>query len=375
MDSPEHLLTDPEARDRLARHVAGGAPAGLLRSLKIKLLSTCNLRCVMCRYWRIPRRSLPLDVVRRVIDDAAGLGCRKVHLSGGEVTLYPDLVAVIQHAAGRGLRVNLTTNAVLLDRPRARAWLDAGLHAVSVSLDGARAATHDAIRGVAGSFDQAVKGVRNLQRESQRYGGRLRLRINTVMQRGNLDEMPDLIGLAAELGACDVVPMPVDGAGADRPGIDELRRYNAESAPSVLDRRRKYGLPTAPERIYPFGRSDDELAQAARGHYALGYYDRHLCYAPYLHTFVSHHGDVFACCMTAERMPPLGNVHRESLADIFTGSAYERFRAEMRRRRLAMCAHCDQFLPENRALRDGLGEAPAPPARSAFPLPLMNEAS
>src|SRR4051812_24867356 len=98
MDSPEQLLDDPPLRQRLLRQVGGDEPGGILRSLKIKLLSTCNLRCRMCRYWRIPRRELPLDVVQSVLTDAAEMGCRKVHLSGGEVTLYPDLVAVVAHA-------------------------------------------------------------------------------------------------------------------------------------------------------------------------------------------------------------------------------------------------------------------------------------
>jgi MoaA/NifB/PqqE/SkfB family radical SAM enzyme len=378
MDSPEHLLDDPDSSGRLLRQV-NGEPGGLLRSLKVKLLSTCNLRCRMCRYWRIPRRLLPLDVVRKVLDAAGRLGCRKVHLSGGEVTLYPDLLAVIGHAAGAGLRVNLTTNGVLLDRPLARSWIDAGLHAVSVSLDGADASTHDSIRGVAGAFERTVKGIRNLKRECLRQGSGLRLRINTVVQNRNLHQMPALLRLAVELGACDVVVMPVDGASADRPDAEALRRYNRDVAPEVHRIRRKFGLPATQERIHPFGLGEDEILLSARGSYARGYYDRHRCYAPWLHTFISHLGDVFACCMTNERMPPLGNVLEQGLEDVFLGPAYDGFRRQMSQRRLAMCRHCDQFLPENQLIRDRLGEstmplsgsgerAPTPPGR--WPLPL-----
>jgi MoaA/NifB/PqqE/SkfB family radical SAM enzyme len=357
VDSPEQLLDDSTLRRRLEAQVAGREHGGLLRSLKVKLISTCNLRCTMCHYWRIPRRRLPFEVVCRLLDDAAELGCRKVHLSGGEVTLYPDLLAVIGHAVAKGLRVNLTTNGVLLERRTARAWIDAGLHAVSVSLDGACAATHDAIRGVAGAFDQAIKGIRNLRRECERRGNRLRLRINTVVQRRNLAEMPALLRLAVELGACDVVPMPVDGASADRPGSEDILRYNQHVAPEVRAVRRKFGLPTTAERIFPLGQEPNEIALATCGHYALGYYERHLCYAPWLHTFVGHLGDVFACCMTNERMAPLGNVCESSLKEIFHGAGYDRFRRAMSVGRLSMCQHCDQFLPENRLIQDRL----APP--------------
>ena len=359
MDDPAPLLADPITRAALARQ-AHGEPAGtLLRSLKIKLISTCNLRCVMCRYWRIPRRFLPVDGVLTVLDSAVSLGCRKVHLSGGEVTLYEGLESVIARAS-RAMRVNLTTNAVLLDRPRARRWIDAGLHAVSVSLDGATADTHDAIRGVRGAFDQSIKGIRSLVREREKRGARIRLRINTVVQRKNLPEQAALLRLAAELGACDVVPMPVDGASADRPDATDIARYNTTIAPKITNLRLRYGFPAGTERVYPFGVSPEEVARAANGSYSLGYYERHQCYAPYLHAFVSHLGEVFACCMTAERMPSLGNVLTESLADIFRGPRYEAFRADMRRQRLPMCEKCDQFLPENRQIRDALGEPPAP---------------
>lgn len=369
MDSPEQVLADTALRGRLLRHVRGDEPGGMLRSLKVKLLSSCNLRCEMCDYWRIERIELPFAVVRRALDDAAALGCRKVHLSGGEVTLYPDLEAVIAHGVAVGLRVNLTTNGVELDRRRARAWVEGGVHAVALSLDGARADTHDTIRGVPGAFDRAVKGARNLMRENARRGRRVRLRINTVVQRRNLAEQVELVRLAVELGACDVVPMPIDGESADRPSLAELREYNAAIAPRVAEVRHQFGLPTSPDRVYPFGEGD--LRPAAAGDYARGYYDRHLCHAPWLHCFVSHRGDVFACCMTNERMPALGSIHRDSLRDLFAGQAYERFRAAMRGRRLDMCRHCDQFLPENRALNDGLGLPPTAAPRQV-PLPLLS---
>jgi MoaA/NifB/PqqE/SkfB family radical SAM enzyme len=371
MDNLPDLLADPDARGQLARHVAGGEPAGLLRSLKLKLISTCNLRCRMCRYWRIPRRSLPVATVCQVLDSAVGLGCRKVHLSGGEVTLYDDLPAVIAHAVGLGMRVNLTTNGVLVDRTRARRWIDAGLHAASFSLDGSCPATHDAIRGVAGAFERTVKGMRVLRRESERRRARVRLRVNMVLQRSNLAELPGVIRLAAELGAVDVVPMPVDGAGAERPTPQEIHAFNATRAGEVLKLRRRFGMPCHAGRLYPFGRTEEEVAQAAAGHYALGYYQRHLCYAPYLHAFVGHTGDVYACCMTAERMPSLGNVCRQSLADIFRGPAYEALRRQMSARRLPMCSHCDQFLEENRLVGSRLGER-AVPGRMAYSLPLVS---
>jgi radical SAM protein with 4Fe4S-binding SPASM domain len=376
MDNLRELLDDPEQRHRLACHISGEEQASLLRSLKVKLISTCNLRCGMCRYWRIPRRSLPLDVVRAVLDSAAGLGCRKVHLSGGEVTLYEPLPAVIRHAARLGMRVNLTTNGVLVDKERARSWLDGELHGASFSIDGARAETHDAIRGVAGAFKQTVKGIRVLRREILRRVSRTRIRINTVLQRDNLHELPDLHRLAAELGAVDVVPMPVDGTDVPRPTREQIIAYNTEIAPEIHRLRQRYGMSLDEQKVYPFGRTEAELTEAVAGRHALGYYEHHLCYAPYLHSFVGHTGNVYACCMTSERMPSLGNVLEQSLADIFRSPAYEAFRRSMRSRRLPMCAHCDQYLEENSLVSTRLGPMalPVEPMRRVYPLSVLHQA-
>ena len=112
----DELLREAETRRRLARHVEGGEPAGLLRSIKLKIISTCNLRCEMCKYWRIAKETLPRETIFAVLDSAASLGCAKVHLSGGEVTLHKHLNDAIEHAQNLGMRVNLTSNGVLMNK-------------------------------------------------------------------------------------------------------------------------------------------------------------------------------------------------------------------------------------------------------------------
>ena len=348
------MLRDEDVIRRLADHVAGGPPAGLLRSVKIKIISTCNLRCRMCKYWRIPPRALPREVVLRALDDAATLGCAKVHFSGGEVTLHPDLDPFIARAAGLAMRVSLTTNGVLVDKDRARAWVGAGLRNASFSLEASKPEAHDEIRGVPGAFRRTVRGIRTLRREIDRRHAKTGIHVNNVLLRENLADHARLVRLAGELGAGDVVPMPVDGDGVERPTAEEIRRFNEDVVPKVAELRRQYGMPLNSGRLYPFGRTDEEIRLAAAGQYALGYYEDELCFAPHLHAFVSHQAEVYACCMTRGKTPPLGNVIDQSLAEIFVSPEYERLRRSMRRERLEPCARCDMFLKENRLVRDRL---------------------
>ncbi|MFO0915665.1 MAG: radical SAM protein [Pirellulales bacterium] len=353
----DQLLRDTGTVQLLRRQIDGQASATLLRSLKVKIISNCNLRCQMCRYWQIPKDRLPDEVVKHLLDDAASLGCEKVHFSGGEVTLHPGLHDFIAHAAGLGIRVNLTSNGMLMDKDRARAWIDAGLRSASFSLDGTNARTHDAIRGVEGAFRRTCRSIRCLRREIDRRNARLRIRVNMVISQLNMRQLPGLIELAGRLGAVDAIPMPIDGKRAPRPTAAEIERFNRDIVPQVAELRKQFGMPIDAGRLYPFGRSESEIAAASRGEYGFGYYHSHPCYAPWLHAFISHDGDVYACCMTRERMPSLGNVRQQRLLDIFQGSAYEQFRQQMLQQRLKVCANCDQYLSENRLVHNRLERA------------------
>jgi len=356
----EELLRSDERRSSLTRQVLDAAPADCLRSLKLKIISNCNLRCEMCRYWQMPKQQLPRTVIFSTLEHAAALGCIKVHLSGGEVTLHHDLVDAIRHGTELGMRMNLTSNGVLMDKPRARQWVEAGLRAASFSLDGVRRKTHDGIRGVPGAYKRTLRAIRVVVRENERLGGKLRVRVNTVMSAKNMDELPALLELVGAMGVVDVMPMPIDGKRAIRPTVKQIARFNAEIAPRVAEIRRRYHMPIDAGRLYPFGRTAAELDLATQGRYGFGHYDQHRCYAPYYHAFISHTGEVFACCMTRDRMRPLGNVREQTLSDIFLGSAYQAFRQGMNVARLPVCANCDQYLRENRLVDARLAES-APP--------------
>jgi len=364
----DELLSDADARVRLADAVHAESLPGVLRSIKVKIISNCNLRCEMCKYWRIAKQSLPAPVLFSVLESAASLGCRKVHFSGGEVTLHPQLTEVIRHAAGLGMRVNLTSNGIRMDKQQAQDWIEAGLRSASFSLDGMDRKTHDAIRGVDGAYKRTLRAIRILRREIERRKTRLRIRVNMVLSRRNLSQLPGLIRLAGELGAVDVLPMPIDGMPELLPTEKEIRRFNAETVPEAHEQRRAWGMPCDADRLYPFGRSDAEIGLAAQGEYGFGHYGQHLCYAPWLHAFVSHTGDVFACCMTREKMTPLGNVLQESLREIFHGARYQEFRRQMKETRLAVCSRCDQYLRENRLVDSRLAEQSAPANHPALPI-------
>lgn len=337
--------------------------------VKIKLIFGCNLRCRMCQHWRSARpEQLGTERLREVLAELALLGCRKVHFTGGEPSLRPDLEELVAHASAHGIRVTLTTNGTRLDRRRARALVEGGLRGANVSLDGPTPDIHDAVRGVEGSWSQAVEGLKNLRKEAHR--GKLGLSVNTVVNRLNLMELDQMPGLALRCGARRLRLLPVDDHTGDdlRPAPEAIAAFNRDVAPRLAKRALRAGLFERAADAWPFGRSGDDLAEGAQGRYAFGYYRARPCFAPFTHALIDHDGRVFVCCMQ-RGAPVLGDLRTQSFAEVWQGATLGRVRAMMRgRERLPACARCDDFLVENRRL-----QAIVDGARARAPLPLFQE--
>jgi radical SAM protein len=157
----------------------------------------CDLVCRHCRADARPERApdeLTTDEGRRLLDDIHAMGCPLVVLTGGDPAKRPDLVELVGHGAQRGLRMALTPSATPLVTPELLAQLrDAGLSRLAVSLDGARAESHDGFRGTTGSFERTFE----ILRDARAIG--LTTQVNTTVTDQNVDELERVADLLSEL--------------------------------------------------------------------------------------------------------------------------------------------------------------------------------
>ncbi len=108
--------------------------------MRISLTDACNLRCVYCmpeHMTFMPRRELMTkEELLFLVRVGASLGVDKIRLTGGEPTVRPDIVELVQAIASvSGIRdLAMTTNGVLLDK-LAQPLADAGLRRVNISID------------------------------------------------------------------------------------------------------------------------------------------------------------------------------------------------------------------------------------------------
>lgn len=324
--------------------------------IKMKVFYGCNLKCEMCNHWRDTREP-PVSAERfeQIIRELGELGTRKIHISGGEPMLRPQIPDFVELASSINIKVTMTTNGTLLDKAKAKRLVEGGLRGVNISIDSPLRKMHEKIRGVDGAFKATTKAVELFQR--YKHKGKLTIRINSVVSRTNYQTLETLPDLAYALGADGINLIPVDDHCGEILSMrkKDIALFNREIAPRIAERAIALGLIVSDEEAFPFGRSESEIRLGRAGRYAFGYYDEHPCYAPWTHSLIDFNGNVYVCCMTRERIPPLGNINKQSFREIWEGAAYQRIRLKMHPPALSPCRRCDDFISENKKIWETIG--------------------
>jgi mycofactocin biosynthetic radical S-adenosylmethionine protein MftC len=209
--------------DRLAR----GLDAPIC--LTWELTYGCNLACVHClsSSGRRDPRELTTDELFAVVDELAAMQVFYVNIGGGEPTLRPDFWELLDYCVAHKVGVKFSTNGSRITAGAARRIASTDYVDVQISLDGADAATNDAIRGD-GSFAMALTAMDRLAEAGMRG-----FKVSVVVTRENVDQLDDFRGLAGRYGAqLRLTRLRPSGRGADvwdrlHPTNEQQRRLYA----------------------------------------------------------------------------------------------------------------------------------------------------
>lgn len=128
----------------------------------------------------------------------------------------PDLLDLVRHGRSAGLTMVMASCGYRIDEQTIADLRDAGIQALSFSLDGASADTHDLFRGARGAFDAVIRAT-----DLARQAG-LRFQINTTICRVNLHEVIAIAELAERVGAACFNPFILVPTGRGRDLSDQL---------------------------------------------------------------------------------------------------------------------------------------------------------
>ena len=167
------------------------------RIIAFEITQRCPLSCRHCRAAATRDKTdfLTTDQCRAILKSVASFNKCVIILTGGEPMERADIYDLTKYGRELGLRMVMATCGYYITDSVAARLKDVGITAMSFSLDGATAATHDAFRQTAGAFETALSAI-----EKVRAAG-IRFQINTTFTTQNIAEAGAIAALAEELGA------------------------------------------------------------------------------------------------------------------------------------------------------------------------------
>jgi MoaA/NifB/PqqE/SkfB family radical SAM enzyme len=218
-----------------------------------RISEACDLPCPFCAYSRKLQRARQSVEAKQVLDfgrvlgEYASLTGREVMMSwlGGEPLLWKPLFNVGEiFRQEYSLRLSLTTNGTHLGDVRVREHLLANYDEITISLDGL-GVQHDEYRQTPGLYAKVEANVRQLV--AARAGGRPRVRINTILMRGNIEMFEALCEAVAGWGVDEITFNALGGR--DRPEyfpehhlLPEQLEHFRQALPGIRARMAVHGL-------------------------------------------------------------------------------------------------------------------------------------
>lgn len=170
------------------------------------ITSRCNLKCRHC-YADCDLNTLPQELstaeALNLLDQMAEAGVPLLFVTGGEPMTRPDFWELLARAQTHGIRVVLSTNAILIDDAAADRLVTYDVDYVATSLYGPPA-FHDEYVGVPGAWAKTTSAVKRLQKRGVKVG------IKTTVTTSTLPYFYEVWQTAKDLGcgllyACDLV--------------------------------------------------------------------------------------------------------------------------------------------------------------------------
>ena len=308
----------------LRAFLSGNTAKGPPFAVVVDVTERCNLNCLHCR-----RHSplapgspgggdFPLDRFLALCREAKAWGVRKMVLIGeGEPLLHPGLIDMVAAAKGAGCQVTLLTNGTLLEGRRAEALVGAGLDELRVSLWAANEEEYRVLHPGArpGMFQRALKGVRSVvAARGERGSAHPWIVVHRPIDPRFFRRIEGTVVLARQLGGDAVSFSPV------KPMLPQDREQLLTAAE---ERELLALLPDVARKARDAGLADNTAELRGRLKIGRAVWERLPCYIGWIDVRIRVNGDVVPCdtCKWV-----LGNIHRQSLREVWSSPAYRDFR-------------------------------------------------
>jgi radical SAM protein with 4Fe4S-binding SPASM domain len=304
----------------------------------------------MCNVWKFStenshknKSELATNEIKNFLEEVARIGTKFIGLSGGEPTLRGDLVEIIRKAKKEGLDVTLITNGTLIKQDLAEKLVKSGLDTIIFSLDSPNPNPHDIIRGVKGSWEKAIQGIKSVNH--MRIECKLekpKICVNYVVTRLNYGLIAETISLRDSLGFDEILFLPVIPKTARARDL-LLTHADLEKLwsliPSIKARMEKSKLQI--NSLATLAYICRHRENTTQGKYAVPVRSQIMCLQPWQMATIDPFGNVYPCCYacTFQNMPDghinnllvgdqfnMGNIKEKAFEEIWNGDKFVWFR-------------------------------------------------
>ena len=303
-----------------------------------EITGACNLRCKHCLSdsGKPSPNELNTEEAKGLIDTLAEMKVFTINFSGGEPLVRPDIFELLEYASEKSMAMDLLTNGSLITEDTLGSLENTNIFHVQVSLDGLKR-THDDFRGLNGSYDRAVRAIQLLK------GANFGVSVSTAVTKQNIDEVPEIVDLAIELGAHHYKTTLFMPAGRGRENAKDLimgpldaRRFVAmlnEKKEEVGDK-----ISITSEELYPWlsGSSQNGTPGAFEGkdNSRIG------CTAGNSSLYITPDGKIAPCPFLRDFIA--GDARKQSVPEIWDGApTFDIFRNIKRSDLKGKCGECE----------------------------------
>lgn len=288
-------------------------------SVSIEPTTACNLRCPECpsglRSFTRPEGNLKADFFRNTIDEIHPTLNSLVFYFQGEPYINPHFLDMVSYAESKGIYTITSTNGHFLSDENIAKTLDSNLSRLIISIDGTSQDTYEQYR-IGGSIEKVIDGTRRLilarKARKQTYPHVI---FQYLVVRPNEHQIPEVYKLAKELGVDEV-------------RLKTAQVYNYDKGNDLIPLNPKYS----------------RYQEKAAGIYSIKNELLNQCWRMWQACVITWDGLVVPCCFDKDATHRLGDLKKNTLAEIWKGDKYSIFRSALLRSRkeIDICKNCTE---------------------------------
>lgn len=302
---------------------------------------SCNLNCIHCWihpayasderiYKKQNQENVSVQIMERVVRESLPLGLTHIKFTGGEPFLNPNLFEYLDAFSQYKISFSFETNGTLLTEETVKKLRKFTVRQISVSLDGSNPATYERIRGVKGSFEKAVNGIKRLMEKG------FCPQVIFCLHKINAHDLGNTIHLAHQLKvkSFEINPLALLGK-------VESKKRGCEGLPTEELLRLARKIEGELTDYYPEMHIDLYLPPALKGIKEISRHGFGKCRIHNICGILSN-GDVSICGIgRGKKELIMGNVKEDSIAHIWReGSIFKEIREKIPSQMQGICGKC-----------------------------------